>query len=111
LFSPVLPTFGFSLLRSQSQDERKQGIQQLKDKLQELDQMMNEVKEELRALEGTQGPPIAPAVGQSQAETQETPAQQGPLVAVPSEAVISKPQAGTVPMEGEITERQNTVNF
>jgi cell division protein FtsB len=36
---------------AQSQDGQKQDIQQLKDKLQQLDQMMSEVKGEIRALE------------------------------------------------------------
>jgi hypothetical protein len=91
--------------RAQSQDERKQDIQQLKDKLQQLDQMMNEVKGQLNALEGA-----APSK-QRPSEAQKTPAQPEPLVAIPSEAIITQPQAGTVPMEGEITERQNTVDF
>jgi len=88
--------------RAQSPDERKQDIQQLKDKLQQLDQMMSEAKVELNALEGTAPGP---------AEGQKTPAPQEPLVAVPSEAIISQPQAGTVPLEGEITEQLNTVSL
>ena len=73
--------------------------------------MMTEVKGEIRALEGTQVAPVAPAEGQGQAEGQKTSAPQEPLIAVPSEAIIAQPQAGTVPLEGEITERKDSVNF
>jgi len=96
---------------AQSQDQRNADIEQLKNKLQQLDQMMTEVKGELNALEGTPAPPAAPLVGQRQAEGQQTSAPQEPMIAVPSEAIIAQPQAGTVPLEGEITERQNSVNF
>ena len=88
--------------RAQSDDERKQDIQQLKDKLQQMDQMMNEVRGQISTLEGA-----AP----SPAEGQKPSAPEEPLVAVPSEAIISQPQAGTVPLEGEITERQNSVSI
>src|SRR5271170_158200 len=101
----ALSTIWIQPAAAQSQDEQKQDIQQLKDKLQQLDQMMNEVRGEIRSLEGAQGPPVAPAVGQN------PPASEGPVIAVPSEAVISTPPAGTVPLEGEITERKDTVNF
>jgi len=97
--------------RAQSQDDRNADIQQLKDKLERLDQMMTEVKGEIRAMEGKQGSPVAPTAGQGPAEEQKTPAPQEPMIAVPSEAIIAQPQAGTVPLEGEITERQNSVNF
>jgi DcaP outer membrane protein len=96
---------------AQSQDQRNADIEQLKNKLQQLDQMMTEVKGEIRALEGTSAPPAAPLVGQGQAEGQQAPAPQEPMIAVPSEAIIAQPQAGTVPLEGEITERQNSVSF
>jgi hypothetical protein len=112
--STTLLLFALSVIwiqpaRAQSQDDRKQDIQQLKDKLQQLDQMMNEVKGELNALEGAA--PSSPAGTQRPAGGQQTSAPQEPLIAVPSEAIISQPQAGTVPMEGEITERQNSVTF
>jgi DcaP outer membrane protein len=114
--TPALLLFAFAVIwiqpaQAQSQDDRKQDIQQLKDKLQQLDQMMESVKGEIRALETAQGPPMAPAVGQNPAEGQKTSAPQEPMIAVPSEAIIAQPQAGTVPLEGEITERQNSVNF
>jgi hypothetical protein len=96
---------------AQSQDQRNADIEQLKNKLQQLDQMMTEVKGEIKALEGTPPPPAASLVGQGQAEGRQTPAPQEPMIAVPSEAIIAQPQAGTVPLEGEITERQNSVNF
>jgi len=92
---------------AQSQDQRNADIEQLKNKLQQLDQMMTEVKGEIKALEGTPTPPAAPLVGQEQ----KTSAPQEPMIAVPSEAIIAQPQAGTVPLEGEITERQNSVSF
>src|SRR5580692_11883343 len=112
--STVLLLFALSVIwiqpaRAQSQDARKQDIQQLKDKLQQLDQMMNEVKEELDALEGAA--PSPPAGAQRPAEGKKTSAPQEPLIAVPSEAVIVQPQAGTVPLEGEITERKDSVSF
>jgi cell division protein FtsB len=95
--------------QAQSQDNRQQEIQQLKDKLDQLDQMMTEVKGELSALEATAPhPPKATAVIQSPAKAKEAPAQQ---VAVPSGAVTVTAQAGTVPLEGEITEAKDTVNF
>jgi hypothetical protein len=55
--------------RAQSQDSRQQDIQQLKDKLEQLDQMMKEVREELTALEGAeQHPPGARPVAQGKYE-------------------------------------------
>ncbi|HEV8047480.1 MAG TPA: DcaP family trimeric outer membrane transporter [Terriglobales bacterium] len=107
----ALSTVWIQRARAQSQDSQKQEIQQLKNKLQQLDQMMTEVKGEIRALEGTQVAPVAPAEEQGQAEGQKTSAPQEPLIAVPSEAIIAQPQAGTVPLEGEITERKDSVNF
>ena len=114
--STALLLFAFSSIciqpaTAQSQDGQKQDIQQLKDKLQQLDQMMSEVKGEIRALEDEQGAPVAPAVGQNPAEGKKTSAPQEPMIAVPSEAIIAQPQAGTVPLEGEITERQDSVSF
>jgi hypothetical protein len=113
--APLLIALSFIWIQpaqAQSQDERKQDIQQLKDKLQQLDQMMKEAKDELSALEGASQSPSAVATpAQSTTETQKTSAQPGPLIAIPSEAIIAQPQAGTVPLEGEITERQNSVDF
>jgi len=97
--------------RAQSQDSRQQDIQQLKDKLEQLDQMMKEVKAELNELEAaTPRPPTAAAVVQSPAVTKEASAKPEPRIAVPSEAVIA-PQTAAVPMEGEITESKDSVNF
>ena len=79
---------------AQSQDQRNADIEQLKNKLQQLDQMMTEVKGEIRALEGAQGPPVAPTAGQGQAEGQQTSAPQEPMIAVPSEAIIASPRQG-----------------
>ncbi len=91
--------------RAQSSSGQQQEIQQLKDKLQQLDQMMSEVKGQINDLEGAASPPP----GKKGHGAQEAPS--GPEVAVPSEAIISHPPAGTVPLEGEITEQQNTVSF
>src|SRR5579864_3710462 len=66
---------------AQSQDQRNADIEQLKNKLQQLDQMMTEFKGEIKSLEGTP----APLVGQGQAEGQKTSAPQEPMIAVPSE--------------------------
>lgn len=46
--------------RAQSQGAQQQDIQQLRDKLQQLDQMMNEVKGEIGALEGQKQTPGVP---------------------------------------------------
>ncbi len=84
--------------RAQSQDTRQQEVQQLKDKLQQLDQTMREIQGEITGLEnGAQSAPSPPA--------------QEPEVAVPAEPSASKPPADPVPLEGEITERLNTVDF
>ncbi|HWZ52879.1 MAG TPA: DcaP family trimeric outer membrane transporter [Granulicella sp.] len=98
--------------RAQSQDNRKQDIQQLKDKLQQLDQMMGEVRAEISALElqGPQHAQVSPLT-QSPAQATKTPAEPQPTVAIPTEALIPQPQADPVPLEGEITERQNSVEF
>ena len=105
--STMLLVFSLSALciqpaRAQSQD-RNQEIQQLKDKLQQLDQTMGEVKAEIDALErqGQQHP----------AEAKKTPAPPQPQVAVPSEAIVAQPQADAVPLEGEITEAKDSLNI
>ena len=114
--SAVLSLFVFTAVwiqptRAQSQDSRQQDIQQLKDKLERLDQMMKEVREELTALEGAeQHPPGARPVAQGPIEGKEASAQSEPVIAVPSEAVIAAPQTGVVPLEGEITERKDSVS-
>jgi hypothetical protein len=114
--SAVLSLFVFSAVwiqptRAQSQESRQQDIQQLKDKLEQLDQMMKEVREELTALEGAeQHPPGARPVAQGSIEGKEASAQSEPVIAVPSEAVIAAPQTGVVPLEGEITERKDSVS-
>ncbi|MGC1297522.1 MAG: DcaP family trimeric outer membrane transporter [Alloacidobacterium sp.] len=95
--------------RAQPQDSRQQQIQQLKDKLEQLDQMMMEAKSELNALEhAAPPPPNAAAAVQAPVRAKEAPAQE---IAVPSEDIVAAPQAGTVPLEGEITEATASVNF
>jgi hypothetical protein len=93
--------------QAQSQDRQKE-IQQLKDELQQMEQTMGEVKARIDALETAPSPSAAPA--QRPAKGQKTVEQPEPLIAIPSEAVI--PQ-GTdpVPLEGEITEKPDTVSF
>src|SRR5260370_33601555 len=93
--------------QAQSQD-RRQEIQQLKDELQQMEQTMGEVKARINALETAPSPSAAPA--QRPAKGQKTVEQPEPLIAVPSEAII-RPQADPVPLEGEITEPKNSINF
>ena len=93
--------------QAQSQD-RQQEIQQLKDELQQMEQTMGEVKARINALETAPSPSAAPA--QPPAKGQKTVEQPEPVLAIPSEAVI-RPQADPVPIEGEITEKPNTVSF
>ena len=83
---------------AQSQDARQQEIQQLKDKLQQLDQTMREIQGEINGLEN--GAKSAP-----------TPPTQEPNVAIPAEPSPTEPQTDPVPLEGEITEQLNTVDF
>jgi cell division protein FtsB len=92
---------------AQSQN-RQQNIQQLKDKLDQLEQTMGEVKAQINALETAEKPTTAPAQGAAKA--QKAPEQAQPVVAIPSEAII-RPQPDPVPLEGEITETQDTVSF
>jgi cell division protein FtsB len=93
--------------RAQSQS-RQQDIQQLKNKLDQLEQTMGEVKAEINALEMEEKPAAVSA--QNPAKGQKTPEQPESVIAVPSEVVL--PQ-GTdpVPIEGEITEKQDTISF
>jgi hypothetical protein len=91
----------------QSQD-RQQDIQQLKDRLQQMEQSMGEIKAQINALETAEKP--SPAPSQTPAKAQKAPEQSEPLVAVPSEAII-RSQADPVPLEGEITEQPNSIDF
>jgi len=93
--------------QAQSQD-RQQEIQQLKDELQQMEQTMGEVKARINALETAPSPSAAPA--QRPAKGQKPVEQAEPVVAIPSEAII-RPQIDPVPLEGEITEQKNSVNF
>jgi DcaP outer membrane protein len=99
-------------LHAQSQDGRTQEIQQLKDKLDQLDRTMKEVRAEINALESaSQRPSAVTPVAPSPTQAKAMPAQPEPIIAVPSEAIIARPQAGTVPLEGEITERKDSLNL
>jgi hypothetical protein len=115
--SAVLSIFVVSAIwiqpaRAHSQDSRQQDIQQLKDKLEQLDRMMKEVRSELNALEGAeQRPSSAQPAAHGAAGAKEASVQPGSRIAVPSEAVIAAPQTSVVPMEGEITESKDSVNF
>jgi hypothetical protein len=83
---------------AQSQDARQQEIQQLKDKLQQLDQTMRDIQGEISGLErGSQSTPTS--------STQE------PEAAIPAGTITTEPPAGSVPLEGEITERPNSVDL
>jgi hypothetical protein len=79
--------------RAQSQDSRAQEIQQLKDKLDQLDRTMSEVRAEIKALEAA--PPNPP----------------GTSAAAKRPAQVEETQADPVPLEGEITEPQNSIDF
>ena len=69
---------------------------------------MGEVKAQINALETAEKP--SPAPSQTPAKAQKAPEQAEPVVAIPSEAII-RPQIDPVPLEGEITEQKNSVNF
>src|ERR1700730_10338422 len=85
----------------QSQNTQQE-IRQLRDRLQQMDLMMEELKAEINTLERQgQQPP---------AQGKKAPEQPQGVVAIPSEAVSGQPQPGTVPMEGEITEEKNSIN-
>jgi hypothetical protein len=83
---------------AQSQDTRQQEIQKLKDKLQQLDQTMKDIKGEIDGLENG-------------AQSASNPANPQPPAAIPAEPNAPKPAPGTEPMEGEITEKLNSVDF
>ena len=83
---------------AQSQDTRQQEIQQLKDKLQELDQTMKEVKGQIDGLENG-------------AQTPSSASNPEPAAAIPAQPSAAPPQAESVPMEGEITEPLNSLDF
>ncbi len=98
--------------RAQTKANQEQDIQQLKDKLQQLDQMMEEVRAEISALElqGQQHAAVS-AVTPGPTQAKQKPEQPQPLVAIPSEATAAKPQTEPVPLEGEITERKDSVDI
>ena len=98
-------------VRAQSQDSKTPDLQQLNNKLEQLEKELEEVKSQIRAGVAAQNPSNATGLAQNPAEAQKTSAQAEPTIAVPSEAVIAQPQAGTVPLEGEITERKDSVTF
>ena len=85
-------------------------LQQLNNKLEQLEKELEEVKSQMRAAAAAEKPSKAQAP-QGQAEARKTSAESAPVVAIPSQAPVTPPQAGTVPMEGEITERQDSVDF
>ena len=94
--------------RAQSQDSQTPDLQELNKKLEQLEKELEEVKGQMRAATAAQKPSPAP---QNPAEAKKAGAQPEPMVAVPSEAIIAQPQAGTVPLEGEITEPKGSVSF
>jgi len=87
---------------AQSQNPQQE-IRQLRDKLQQMDLMMDELKAEISTLERQGQQPPAPG--------KKAPEQPQGVVAIPSEAVMTQPQPGTVPLEGEITEEKNSINI
>ena len=98
--------------RAQTKDGQQQDIQQLKDKLQQMDQMMEEVRAEITAMElqgQKNGLASTPTPGPTQA--QKKSAQPEPLVGIAVEATSPQPQADPVPLEGEITEPMDSPNI
>jgi hypothetical protein len=93
LFLSALSTLSIEPARAQSQD-REQEIQQLKDKLEQLDRTMNEVKAQIKAMEQRPIVTVAPA-----------PAQ------VPAQVVAEKPKDQAVPLESQITEEKNSLDI
>ena len=115
--SAVLLVFAFCAIwmepaRGQANDGQQQDIQQLKDKLQQMDQMMEEVRAEISAME-LQGQKHAlvstPTPGPAQAK--QKPAQPEPLVGIAVEATSPQPQMDPVPLEGEITEPMDSFKY
>jgi outer membrane murein-binding lipoprotein Lpp len=101
---------GTQFARAQSQDSQKPDLQQLNDKIQQLERELDEVKSQMRAAVAAQNPPTAPAAEQKAPEAEKT-TQPSQTVAVPSGVVVAQPEAGTVPLEGQITEKKDSVNF
>ncbi|HYM00068.1 MAG TPA: hypothetical protein VEZ90_14035, partial [Blastocatellia bacterium] len=95
---------------AQTQDSKTPDLQELNKKLDQLEKELEEVKSQIRvaAAEKPSNPPAKP---QDTAQSQKTSEQADQKVAIPSEAIIAQPQAGTVPVEGEITERKDSVDF
>jgi len=104
----ILSTVSIQPARAQTQDSQTPDLQELNKKLEQLEKELEEVKGQMRAATAAQKPSTAP---QTPAEAKKPAAQPEPMVAVPSEAVIAQPQAGTVPLEGEITEPKGSVSF
>ena len=77
-------------IHAQSQDSQAPELQQLKDKLQKLEQEMQELRDQINAVE----------------QSQKTPA-----AAAPSPSYGPQGQAQTVPLEGEVKEKKNTIDF
>jgi hypothetical protein len=115
--SAVLLVFAFSAIwvepaPAQTKDGQQQDIQQLKDKLQQMDQMMEEVRAEISAME-LQGQQHALASTTAPGPTQpkQKSAQPEPLVGIAVEATSPQPQMDPVPLEGEITEPMDSFNI
>jgi hypothetical protein len=105
----VLSAAWIQPLQAQSQD-RQQDIQQLKDELQQLDQKMDDIKAKINALETV--PPSAPSTTRNPTKAQKPSSQSEATVAIPAEAVTpARPAADLVPLEGEITEKRDSVDF
>ena len=103
--------FAVGIQPANGQSQETPDLQQLNNKIEQLEKELEEVKSQVRAAAAAQRPSTAPSGAQGRAEAKKTEAGAEPVVAVPSEAVIAQPQTGTVPMEGEITEQKNSVNL
>lgn len=76
-------------IRVQSQNSQAPDLQQLKNKLQKLEEEMQELKNQINAAEQAQKSPTA----------------------APSSAYGPQGQPQTVPLEGEVKEKKNTIDF
>jgi cell division protein FtsB len=89
----VMLMVGFPIwVQAQSQASQNPDLQQLKDKLEQLDQEMQELKGQIRAVEQAQSPSAANPKG-------------------PSTAVATQNQTQTVPMEGEETTKESSIDM
>src|SRR5579862_980776 len=86
-------------------------LQQLNNKLEQLEKELEEVKSQMRAAAAQQNPSNVQTAPQDQGEARKPSAEAAPVVSIPSMAPVAPPPTGSVPMEGEITEKKDSVDF